>query len=173
MLVEEARRAAAENATQEPLRRAEDRIKQILKGQKHKSLSKVKDSIEMARKPKMRTVEQFLCDQCDKVIAKPEDGFIIHGNIYVADPTCRGGLIGNNIPEVAAGEKIDPEAIKQTVLCKHCLLKSLNMFGNPFDKMDPSEMSGLLARKSNRRWNLPESVATGRDNPYQGESSPY
>ena len=89
----------------------------------------VKDKIKEARKPKMRTVEQYLCDHCDKVIDKPENGFIIHGNIYVADPSCMGGLIGNNFPPCEEGETVSIEKIKQTVMCKPCFLKAIGVTG--------------------------------------------
>jgi hypothetical protein len=39
----------------------------------------------------------YKCDQCKKVIQNPKDGFVIQGNIYVADPARIGGLVGDNI----------------------------------------------------------------------------
>jgi len=95
---------------------------------KKDSLQPVREKIDMARKPKMRTVEQYLCDNCDKVIDKPENGFVVHGNIYVADPSCSGGLIGNNFPPLEEGEELtSPDQIKQTVLCKPCFLKAVGV----------------------------------------------
>ena len=76
----------------------------------------------MARKPKMRTVQLLQCDGCDKVIMKPEDGFIVQGNIYVADPANRGGLIGNNIPLNGGVEEI-----QESAFCKRCFIKALNL----------------------------------------------
>lgn len=87
------------------------------------------EKIKEARKPKMRTVEQYLCDQCDKVIDKPENGFVVHGNIYVADPSCSGGLIGNNFPPCEEGEAVIIDKIKQTVMCKPCFLRAIGVTG--------------------------------------------
>ncbi len=81
----------------------------------------------MAGKPKMRTIERYLCDLCDKIIDCPDSGFIIEGNIYTANPSEKGGLIGNNIPVVAENEKIDPKTIRKTVLCKNCFLQSVGI----------------------------------------------
>lgn len=87
---------------------------------------RIKEKIRMARKSRMRTVQMLLCDYCDEVILKPEDGFIIHGNIYVADPVQRGGLIGNNFPEEGTIEQVH-----QTVLCRKCFMKSLDARQKP------------------------------------------
>ena len=46
-----------------------------------------------------KIVELYKCDECDKVITDPQQGRVVHVNIYVADPSTRGGLIGNNFPE--------------------------------------------------------------------------
>lgn len=84
----------------------------------------------------MRKVEQYLCDQCDKVIVHPTDGFVIQGNIYVANPSARGGLIGDNLPPLSV-ETFKREDIKETVLCKTCFFEAL----------------GLAAEKQVRGWN--------------------
>jgi hypothetical protein len=135
--------AAREALVDRPRQRQEAFVKKLLKPGKRKSLEPIKDCIKMARKPKMRTVEQYLCDNCDSIIPNSTEevteGFVIHGNIYVADPSKRSGIIGNNIPDVAEGEKIEPAQVKQTVLCKTCLMKAL--FGiNESKYKKPSDM---------------------------------
>jgi hypothetical protein len=89
------------------------------------SLEKIRDGIDMARKPKMRVVEHYLCDNCDVLISSPEEGYIIHGNIYVADPNERGGLIGNNFPKEGDDSLIKSTDVKETVLCKSCFIKAI------------------------------------------------
>ena len=85
----------------------------------------IKEQLRESRKEKMRTVEHFLCDQCNLLI-KPDDGFVVHGNIYVADPANLRGVIGNNFPS-------DPDAcvsaVKKTVLCKRCFLEAIESVG--------------------------------------------
>lgn len=78
---------------------------------------------KLSDKSRLRTVEQYLCDRCDCVIREPEKGFVVHGNIYVADPTSMGGLIGNNFPE--EGGKI--EDIKKSVYCLQCFLIAIGL----------------------------------------------
>lgn len=119
-----------------PAKRNEEAAKKSLKKVNRKSLKKLKDSIEMTRKLKMRTVQQYLCDNCDEIIPVAADGewstgFIVQGNVYAADPSSRGGLIGNNFPEVMQGEMIDPAAIRETVLCVNCFVQALGI--NPTD----------------------------------------
>jgi hypothetical protein len=86
-------------------------------------LPKVKEKLRESRKPRMRTVEQYLCDGCDSVIMNPEDGFVVHGNIYMADPVYLDGLIGNNFPP-KDGLIAD---VKKTVFCKRCFLQALGL----------------------------------------------
>lgn len=105
-------------------------VDQIIKQKPVESLEKVRDGIAMARKPKMRVVEHYLCDNCDVVISGPEQGYIIHGNIYVADPNERGGLIGNNFPKEEDGSLIKSTDVKETVLCKSCFIKAIALNGN-------------------------------------------
>lgn len=87
-------------------------------------LQTIKEKIGMAGKARMRTVQMLLCDCCDKVILRPEDGYIVHGNIYVADPSCRGGLIGNNFPEE---ESATVDRVTQQVFCNGCFKKALEI----------------------------------------------
>ena len=156
-------RAFNEATIELPRERQEIKVKKILKKSKKKSLKNIKEGVEMARKPKMRTVQQYLCDQCDEIIPLPKDGsvegFVIQGNIYTADPSKRGGLIGNNFPDLATGEKIDPEQVKQTVLCKECFIKALLPVGhNPYvlkrnhDLQHGVSESSYSARPQMRRW---------------------
>lgn len=125
-MIEAARRAATDDALQHiPRQRDEEQASKVLRSKGSTALEPAKQKLRMSRKPRLRTVEQYLCDQCDGVIAKPTDGFIVHGNIYVADPSCRGGLIGNNFPEVPDDQPVPLETVKKTVLCKKCFLLAL------------------------------------------------
>jgi hypothetical protein len=106
-------------------------INKVLKGSQSPSLGPIKEEIKMARKPRMRTVEQYLCDKCDKVVPitespQPPAGFVVHGNIYDANPARVGGLIGNNFP-LDPGEEgtMEMNQVKQTVMCKQCFMESL------------------------------------------------
>lgn len=92
---------------------------------KKDSLEPIRQEIQRSRKPRMRTVEQYLCDQCDKIIDTPRAGFVIQGNIYVADPASVGGLIGNNFPDT--DEPISVDSVKKTVLCKTCFMEAVGL----------------------------------------------
>lgn len=91
------------------------------------SLEPIKKELRVSAKQagKMRVGSFYFCDYCNMAIYNPEDGFVIHGNVYEADPTCRGGLIGNNFPEVEPGTKIEVTDVKETVLCSKCLFEIL------------------------------------------------
>lgn len=72
-----------------------------------------------------KTVTLYECDKCRTIIQKPEDGVVVHGNIYVADPEERGGLVGNNFPTVPPASGIYPsceEQVEESVFCKSCFL---------------------------------------------------
>jgi len=103
----------------------------------------VKEKLQQSRKPRLRTIEQYLCDNCDLVIGDPTEGFIVHGNIYVADPTSLGGLIGNNFPE--EGGKADD--VKKTVFCRKCFCMALGLW----PKGDVSSELNEMLRKGNER----------------------
>ena len=90
-------------------------------------LAQVRDHIAMAKKDRMRTVNQYLCDHCDAVILDEKKGFVIHGNIYTASVEQKGGLIGDNFPPCKDGEKIDPGSVQKTVLCLTCFVKVLGL----------------------------------------------
>lgn len=121
------RDAAARDAAQAPMRRDEEIVKQIL-GEKLKiPIEQVREELRKARKPTMKTKEHFLCDSCREIITKPAEGFVIQGNVYVADPTMLGGLVGNNIPNADENGNVRANAIKKTVLCTKCLLQTLGL----------------------------------------------
>lgn len=109
------------------MRRATERASQVLRkqGGPHEP---IKEQLREARKEKMRTVQHFLCDRCDITIVNPENGFVIHGNIYTANPDAPSGVIGNNFPG-------DPEervsAVRKTVLCRKCFLEAIESVKSP------------------------------------------
>jgi hypothetical protein len=118
------------NARQEAVeelegRRESEEISRSLKLRKG-ACEPAREHIRRSRKPRMRTVEHFLCDHCDCQIPKPEDGFVVHGNIYVADPNKAGGLIGNNFPE--CDEPVTQDKVTKTVMCRQCFMKALGLF---------------------------------------------
>jgi len=127
------------------------KVPMIVLKKRNDSLESIRENIRMARKPRLRTVKQYLCDSCDRVIDKPSEGFIVHGNIYVADPSCRGGLVGDNFPSLEDEKQtLTLDQIKKTVLCKVCFLKAL----------------GLIERSANTRSNVAadvERMMTGMD----------
>jgi uncharacterized protein YlaI len=107
--------------------REEDYVRESLKNSTLDSLADAKEATTAARKHKMRVVEHYLCDNCDKLIENPTQGFVIQGNIFVADPKKRGGLIGNNFPEPDGEGKIEIKSVKQSVFCKECFFCSLGI----------------------------------------------
>ena len=119
----------------------EDFVRESLKNSNLDCLSKAKKSITEARKNKMRIVEHYLCDNCDRVIDKPCQGFVIQGNIFVADPKVKGGLVGNNLPDPDEKNMIDINAIKQTVLCQGCLCQALGFVAQSQDSWDVKKYS--------------------------------
>jgi hypothetical protein len=157
-VVQQARDAAAREAeTTLPQRREAEAVRKTVKAPKPSSLKPAKERIEMATKQRMRTVSQYLCDSCDRTISRPSDeefggydGFVIKGNIYVADPAAAGGLVGDNFPDAKAGEMIDPEAVHQTVLCKECMLKALGLPAQ-LTLARPEDKSGKVKRGGNNR----------------------
>jgi hypothetical protein len=90
------------------------------------SLNEIKRTLK--KKEKMRRCQYYLCDHCDQPIYEAQDGYVIHGNIYVADPNCRGGVVGNNFPEVNPGEKIEVTDVRETVYCKRCFIEAIGLF---------------------------------------------
>lgn len=102
-------------------------ITAIIKNCSTKSLSHIKENIINSRKSKMRVVKQYLCDSCDKNISKPSEGFVVQGNIYIADPNVSGGLIGDNFPEPDDKNSVNMDAVKHTVLCRDCFCRALGL----------------------------------------------
>lgn len=96
----------------------------VLKKCKSKSLGKIVKGIQMARKPVMRVSQQYLCDSCNELIVKPDDGFVVQGNIYTANPAALEGLIGNNFPDQ---ENFKFEEVQKNVFCKKCFSEHLNL----------------------------------------------
>ena len=90
----------------------------------------------------MATVTLYKCDGCERIIQKPEDGLVVHGNIYVADPNHRGGLIGNNFPEVKpkrSDNVFTESAVKETVFCIPCFMQAID------HRLPPKTRSGITA----------------------------
>lgn len=93
------------------------------------SLEPIKDSLRKKKKidTKMRTGTFYYCDTCHKPIYDKKDGYIVHGNIYVADPERRGGLIGQHFPNVKPGDKIEVTDVQEAAFCKSCLKQALGL----------------------------------------------
>jgi hypothetical protein len=83
--------------------------------------------------------EVYTCDACEGVITRPQDGYIVHGNIYDATVQGRGGLIGNNFPE---GNEVSAEEVKESVYCKSCFVKALGLEPKP---VTPPWQTGTIA----------------------------
>lgn len=124
----------------------EDYMRESLKDSKLSCLSEARENLLEVRKHRMRVVEHFLCDSCDKLIHKPSDGFVIQGNILTADPKTKGGLIGNNFPEPDENKMINADKIKESVLCKECFCRILQIQTKQLDKWDTQI-------KINKNWN--------------------
>jgi hypothetical protein len=122
---DKARQLAAEMASCMAKDREKTKVCSAL--EKDGAYEELKEKIQMARKPRMRTVEQFICDDCDSIIQSEEEGYVVKGNIYTANPHRPGGLIGNNFPKVEEGDKIDPNMIMQNVLCRTCMMRALGL----------------------------------------------
>jgi hypothetical protein len=70
----------------------------------------------------METIAICICSVCKNPILRAEDGFIVHGNIYVADPNKVGGLIGDNFKGASSVETVGKDA-----LCKRCFCSALHI----------------------------------------------
>jgi uncharacterized protein YlaI len=145
-LIRYAQAQAQQDAQELATKREHEFANRVLKTIKSKGLLEIKEKLDMAKKAKMRVVEHYLCDGCDSAIQDPSNGFVIHGNIYSADPSVRGGIIGNNFPE--DGEKFTINEVQRSVLCKKCFCAILDLpYGIPSDKKTPM---GTTARKYKR-----------------------
>lgn len=132
-LIDDMQHEAGEEAKHITQRRlvsaAEHTSNKIIKKPSGKTVNEIKGHIKNARatKDRMRTVSHYLCDVCDKPIYNVEDGFIVKGNIYTADPTCHGGLIGNAFPESSKDGTIVAKEVKESVFCKICFFSALGI----------------------------------------------
>lgn len=70
----------------------------------------------------MKTKSICICKVCENPIYNKDEGVIVHGNIYVADPDNADGLIGNNFPKKGT---FVTEEVQTSAFCKMCFLKSL------------------------------------------------
>lgn len=59
--------------------------------------------------------EVYICQGCEKPLLKDTDGFVVKGNIMVANG--EGGLIGNAFPN---GDMIKVGDVKECPLCTKC-----------------------------------------------------
>lgn len=107
-------------------RREEECVKRKL-AKKNKLFDPIKNELRLARNLDVRVVQQYLCDNCDEIIQTPEEGFVVYGNISLANPEKLCGVIGNNFPPPDENGLIKFEDIKKTVLCKECFVKGLNL----------------------------------------------
>jgi hypothetical protein len=82
----------------------------------------------------MKKLEIYLCDNCEGMIMpvkddEPPGGFMIEGNIYVAQKG-EGGLIGDNFPmttDFAPADSFQRSQIRKTCLCTDCFLRALEL----------------------------------------------
>lgn len=145
-LIRYAQAQAQQDAQELATKREHEFTNRVLKTIKSKGLLEIKEKLDMAKKAKMRVVEHYLCDGCDSTIQDPANGFVIHGNIYSADPSIRGGIIGENFPD--HGQKFTLEEVQRSVLCRKCFCATLDLpYGMSSDKKSPT---GTTARKYKR-----------------------
>lgn len=127
------------------------RFNKTIKKQGTPSLEGVKQVLRSKKEDSeyMKVGHFYYCDRCGKPIYNSEDGIIVHGNIYVADPTMRGGLIGNNFPNVAPGTKIEVTDVKEQVFCLNCIdsiFKSIKPSNSSKDVIDFRDAEDWNAR---------------------------
>ena len=67
-----------------------------------------------------RTV--YICQGCEKPLLKDTDGFVVKGNICVADG--HGGLIGNAFTKVAEDGTVHMDTIREYPFCTECFHKA-------------------------------------------------
>lgn len=68
-----------------------------------------------------------ICEVCDNPITNSDCGYIVVGNIGVADAENFGGLIGNSFPEPSEDGTIMLADVQSTVYCRSCFCKILNI----------------------------------------------
>lgn len=146
--VEKARAEAHAGSRREWADREMEKLSSEIKSKKINGvLREVQQGVKGMRRERMRKVEHFLCDHCDKVISHPSLGFVIQGNIYVADPSCKGGLVGNNFPTLEPGKTFSLEEVQQTVLCRDCFAEALLVRLEP---LSPDSESNCVYDQSNQ-----------------------
>ena len=69
----------------------------------------------------METRRFCICDRCKNPILKKEDGKIIHGDIFVAHPSDREGLIEDAFRAADKDGKIHVSDIENYCFCNDCL----------------------------------------------------
>jgi len=80
----------------------------------------------------MKMIEVYLCDRCEKMIMptpndkSPPNGFVVEGNIYVAEKRL-GGLIGCNFQKADKDGVINIKEIGKNCFCRDCFLKVLHI----------------------------------------------
>ena len=62
--------------------------------------------------------EVYICQGCEKPLFKETDGFVVKGNIMVANG--EGGLIGNAFQKIAAFDTIKVGDVTEYPLCTKC-----------------------------------------------------
>lgn len=74
----------------------------------------------------MMTKECCICAGCNKPINDQDDGIIIQGNIYIADPHQRGGIIGNSkwLEKLENGALMVGD-IPTEAYCKSCFMRAI------------------------------------------------
>jgi len=76
-----------------------------------------------------QTVTLYKCDACKKVLLNPEDGLVVHGNIYNADTKTHIPLLSDNVydreiepgPDGEYSRKVE-DYVDSSVLCVPCFL---------------------------------------------------
>lgn len=72
----------------------------------------------------MKTKTVCLCDKCGAEVERPEDGFVLQGNIYAPVPETSGqvygGLIGSTLPDNTLFKDVE-----KACWCKACFFKAM------------------------------------------------
>lgn len=97
------------------------------------------------------TVELYKCDSCKDIIYNSNNGYLIVGNIYTANPNSLGGLIGNNFPK---SDTFAISDINKSVFCKKCFLKAIGMAVEKVEKSRKNQYMPLQ-ECAKKEFNLP------------------
>lgn len=164
-LVESLRAEAAAEVEDLSLHRLQTTVDRVINDSRLHSLESVKTPLRKTKKG-MRTCSYYLCDKCNQPIIDCDDGYVFHGNVYVANPSERGGLIGNNFPKVVPGTLIDVEDVEENVFCHKCVMVVLGLDKHYEPKVRKrSPNSAPLEDLEAALQQMPTSVATGLDSP--------